>query len=182
LTNELTDTDTVETEPFKATPVEIPDANIDYLSEADMYIRYGMENEALQQVNFALRLQPDNVEAHIKKAEVLYISNNPKGFEEAVTVADSVLAGVALERFRSAVVDLKDSDASADDEEKIALDATADGFGPLIFEEPGQQPGDQTEDNSGNQMEDMLEMDDREATQELDDLLSKLSDDEDEKK
>jgi FimV-like protein len=116
LANKLTDADTAETESLKATLSEVPDPNIDYLSEADVYIRYGMEDEALQQVNLALSLQPDNVEAHIKKAEVLRSSNNLKGFEEAVAVADSVLVGAALERFRSAVVDLNDSDAFADDE------------------------------------------------------------------
>jgi hypothetical protein len=81
-----------------------------------MYIRYGMEDEALQQVDMALRLQPENVEAHIMKVEVLRSSKNSKGLEEAVAVAGSVLGGAALERFNSVVADLNDSDTSSDGE------------------------------------------------------------------
>jgi FimV-like protein len=115
LTHELTDADTAGMDPVTAALEEIPDPNVDYLSEADVYIRYGMEDEALQQVNLALRLQPDNIEAHIKKAEVLRSSNNLKEFDEAVAVAGSVLAGAALKRFRSAVIDLSDNNVSVDD-------------------------------------------------------------------
>jgi hypothetical protein len=61
----------------------------------------------------ALHLQPDNVEAHIKKVEVLRSSNNSKGLEEAIAVAGTVLAGIALERFNSVVADFNDSDASS---------------------------------------------------------------------
>jgi hypothetical protein len=122
---------------------------VDYLSEADVYIRYGMEDEALQQVNMALKLQPDNTEAHIKKADVLRSSNNLKGFEEAVAVAGDVLGGVALERFRSAAVDMKDSDVSADGE---------------IFD---HGPDEINEDLSG-QVKDILESGDLEGVGEMD--------------
>jgi FimV-like protein len=108
--------DTSEIEPSDTSRVEVPDSNIDYLAEVDVYVRYGMEDEALQQVDMALRLQPDNVEAHIKKAEILHGSNNSKGFGEAVAVAGGILVGDALERFRSAADDMKGSDVSEDSE------------------------------------------------------------------
>ena len=111
-----TTTDTSEIEPSDTSRIDIPDPNIDYLAEVDVYIRYGMEDEALQQVNMALRLQPDNVEAHIKKAEILSSSNNSKGLKEAVAVAGGVLAADALDRFRSATDDMKGGDISEDDE------------------------------------------------------------------
>lgn len=107
--------DTAEIEPVDTTPEEILRPDVDHLSDADMYIRYGMEEEALQQVDVALRLQPENVEAHIMKVEVLRSSKNSKGFEEAVAAAGSVLGGAALERFNSVVADLNDSDTSSDD-------------------------------------------------------------------
>jgi FimV-like protein len=113
---DLTGADTSEMESLDTSRVEVPDPDVDYLAEVDVYIRYGMEDEALQQVNMALRLQPDNVEAHIKKAEILHSSNNSKGFEEAVAVAGAVLVGDALERFRSVADDLKGSDVSEDGE------------------------------------------------------------------
>jgi hypothetical protein len=115
VSDELTDTDTAEIEPVDTTPEEISSPEVDHLSDADMYIRYGMEEEALQQVDVALRLQPENVEAHIMKVEVLRSSKNSKGFEEAVAAAGSVLGGAALERFNSVVADLNDSDTSSDD-------------------------------------------------------------------
>ena len=109
-----TNADTSEIEPSDTTREEVPDPDIDYLAEVDVYIRYGMEDEALQQVDMALRLHPDNVEAHIKKAEILHGSNNSKEFGEAVAVAGSVLAGDALERFRSATGNMETSDISED--------------------------------------------------------------------
>ncbi|RMH47278.1 MAG: hypothetical protein D6688_03680, partial [Alphaproteobacteria bacterium] len=68
---DLTDEDTGSMPAFQEEVEEEPDPNVDYLAEADVYMRYGMEDEALQQVNLALRLNPNNAEAHIKKAEIL---------------------------------------------------------------------------------------------------------------
>ncbi len=66
---ELTDEDTSEMEAFSEAE-EDPDPNVDYLTEADVYMRYGMEDEAEKQVGMALRLRSDNKDAHIKLAEI----------------------------------------------------------------------------------------------------------------
>jgi len=102
-TDELSDTDTAELEPFNADTEVEPDADIDYVAEADVYIRYGMDDEAIKQLDMALRLQPDNVEAHIKKAELLLGKSDRHGFDETFAAATMTLAATDLERFKSAV-------------------------------------------------------------------------------
>ncbi len=119
--NALTDTDTVETGPVDTAQEKNSTHDIDHLSDADMYIRYGMEDEALQQLDMALHSHPDNIEAHIRKIEVLHSSKSLKGFEEAVAVAGSVLAGVALERFNSTVAALNDTDDISSDDDSSGL-------------------------------------------------------------
>jgi len=102
-TDELSDTDTTELEPFDADANVEPDADIDYLAEADVYIRYGMDDEAIKQLDMALRLQPDNVEAHIKKAELLLGKSDKPGLDETVAAATMTLAAVDLERFKASI-------------------------------------------------------------------------------
>ncbi|MDX8407635.1 MAG: hypothetical protein R8L58_04545, partial [Mariprofundaceae bacterium] len=104
---DLTDEDTGSMPAFKEEVEEEPDPNVDYLSEADVYMRYGMEEEAMQQVTMALRLKPDNAEAHIKKAELLQTQGNSSAFEETVAEATQTLAGVDLERFNAAISELQ---------------------------------------------------------------------------
>ncbi len=98
---ELTDEDTSEMEAF-GEPDEEPDPNVDYLTEADVYMRYGMEDEAEKQVEMALRLRSDNKDAHIKLAQIRHARGNKAGVEEAVSTARSVLVGDALATFTTA--------------------------------------------------------------------------------
>jgi len=102
-TDELSDTDTTELEPFDADANAEPDPDIDYLAEADVYIRYGMDDEAIKQLDLALRLQPDNVEAHIKKAELLLGKSDKPGLDESVAAATMTLAAVDLDRFKASI-------------------------------------------------------------------------------
>lgn len=95
-----------EMEPFVASEDDQSDSIADYLQEADTYIRYGMDDEALQQVNHALRIRPDYVEAYIKKARILNARGDRQGFEENVATANSALAGADLERFAEALFDI----------------------------------------------------------------------------
>jgi len=104
--DELSDTDTAELEPYIADAEMIPDSDIDYVAEADVYIRYGMEDEAMKQLDMALRLQPDNVDAHIRKAELLLDKSDRQGFDETLAAATMTLAADDLERFKSAVEQL----------------------------------------------------------------------------
>ncbi|TLS67648.1 hypothetical protein FE236_12650 [Mariprofundus erugo] len=105
LVDALTDTDTTELDSFDESAQE-PDPNVDYLSEAAVYIRYGMADEALQQLDMALRLNPANVDAHIKKAEILLGNDDRKGFEAAVALANRSLAAAQVVQFRQAVAGL----------------------------------------------------------------------------
>jgi len=105
LVDALSDTATAELEPFNAS-VQARDPEIDYVSEADVYIRYGMNEEALQQLDMALRLQPDNVKAHIRKAEILLGKNDKQGFDETMAIATLALSPIDLARFRTSVTDL----------------------------------------------------------------------------
>ncbi len=104
--DELSDTDTAELEPFDADADSEPDPDIDYLAEADVYIRYGMDDEAIKQLDMALRLQPDNVEAHIKKAELLLGKSDRPALDETIAVATMTLAAEDLARFRASIEEL----------------------------------------------------------------------------
>lgn len=110
---ELTESDTAEMEAFSEAVEEEPDANVDYMAEADVYLRYGMDDEALQQVKMALRLQPDNADAHIKLVQILYASGDSAGVDAAATEAAAVLAGEDLDRFTQAVDALGQEGAGA---------------------------------------------------------------------
>ncbi|MDQ6993702.1 MAG: FimV/HubP family polar landmark protein [Mariprofundus sp.] len=85
---------------------QVLDPDIDYITEADVYIRYGMDSEALEQLNMALRLQADNVDAYIKKAQILYAKDDKKGLDEVIAVASGVLVVADLATFNAAVADL----------------------------------------------------------------------------
>ncbi|OIO73089.1 MAG: hypothetical protein AUJ57_04970 [Zetaproteobacteria bacterium CG1_02_53_45] len=102
--DDLTDTDTAEMEPFDASMLdEDPDPNVDYISEADVYARYGMDDEALHQLNLALRLQSDNLAAHIKKAQLLRRTGAVEAFAESKAEADRVLESAELDQFYAAL-------------------------------------------------------------------------------
>lgn len=105
-TDELSDTDTAELEPFDADANIEPDPDIDYIAEADVYIRYGMDDEAIKQLDMALRLQPDNVQAHIKKAELLLGKSDKSGLDESVAAATMTLAAMDLEKFKASIESL----------------------------------------------------------------------------
>ena len=118
---ELTDEDTSEMEAF-GEPDEEPDPNVDYLTEADVYMRYGMEDEAEKQVGMALRLRSDNKDAHIKLVEIRHARGNKAGVEEAASTARSVLVGDALAAFTTAFDALEAGGAPTGDE--VNLDDT----------------------------------------------------------
>ncbi len=120
---DLTDEDTGSMPAFTEEVEEEPDPNVDYLSEADVYMRYGMEDEALQQVDMALRLKPDNAEAHIKKAELLQAKGNSEAFGETIADATQTLAGSDLERFNEAIGELQSAQAGGS-ESAVSLEDT----------------------------------------------------------
>ncbi len=117
---ELTDEDTSEMDAFIESEEE-PDPNVDYLTEADVYMRYGMEDEAEKQVGMALRLRSDNKDAHIKLTQIRHARGNQVGVDEAAATARSVLVGDALATFTTAFDALE---AGAAGEGEVSLDDT----------------------------------------------------------
>ncbi|MDX8407515.1 MAG: hypothetical protein R8L58_03935, partial [Mariprofundaceae bacterium] len=130
LDDALSDTDTAEQEPLEASQQAL-DPEVDYVSEAEVYIRYGMNEEALQQLDMALRLQPGNVQAHIKKAEILLGKDDKKAFDETIAVATMALAATDLARFRSSV-----SELGGDVDELVPLAADE---APVVEEGTGRE-------------------------------------------
>jgi pilus assembly protein FimV len=124
---DLTDEDTGKMQAFEEEIDEEPDPNVDYLAEADVYLRYGMEDEAVQQVRMALRLDPHHADAYIKLAQVLKAKNDQAGLDEAIAEARQALGGSSLQRFEDSVSNLDQ-----------VMDAFADTLPPTSVEEiPG---------------------------------------------
>ncbi|MBL4760014.1 MAG: hypothetical protein JKY80_04060 [Mariprofundaceae bacterium] len=133
---ELTDEDTSEMQAFDE-PTEEPDPNVDYLTEADVYMRYGMEDEAEKQVGMALRLRSDNKDAHVKLTQIRHARGNQSGVDEAAATARSVLEGEALATFTTAFNALE---AGTSDEEEVSLDDT---MPPTTLEELSSNSADE---------------------------------------
>lgn len=110
---DLTDEDTSEMEAFQEEVEEEPDPNVDYLSEADVYLRYGMEDEALQQAHMALKQNQFNPEAHVKLAQIQRQKGDEEAFEATITSASSILTGDALATFNDAVSEMKAGETDA---------------------------------------------------------------------
>lgn len=78
-----------------------PQAGVDYLAEAEVYLRYGMDDEALQQMHLAIEQKPDNAEAHRKLAGFLQSRGDQEALTAAIEAARSALSGSELEAFES---------------------------------------------------------------------------------
>ncbi len=103
---ELTDEDTSEMEAFSEDFDDEPDPNVDYLAEADVYLRYGMEDEALKQVQMAVRQNDQNPDAHAKLVQLYQSKGDAQGKEAAIAAANATLHGGALSQFEVAVAAL----------------------------------------------------------------------------
>lgn len=88
-------------------------AGIDYLAEAEVYLRYGMEDEALQQVKRAIVERPDNLQAHIKLVELLRTLGDEPGMTAAIEAARASLNPNDLEAFESFLSFLPDRPGGA---------------------------------------------------------------------
>jgi len=169
---ELTDEDTSEMEAFTEADEE-PDPNVDYLSEADVYMRYGMEDEAEKQVSMALRLRPDNKDAHVKLTQIRHARGNQAGVEEAASSARSVLAGDALATFTTAFEALETGTV---DEGEANLDDT---MPPTTFEELMDSSADEEALQADNSL-DIADVDlpDFDKKEHLEELSSNAADEE----
>ncbi len=119
---DLTDEETGEMEAFKEDLEEEPDPNVDYLSEADVYLRYGMEDEAEKQVAMALKLRENNPDAHAKLVQIRKARGDESGAEEAIATARTVLAGDTLNGFEETIAGISAGDLVESDD--VSLDDT----------------------------------------------------------
>ncbi|MDX8383695.1 MAG: FimV/HubP family polar landmark protein [Ghiorsea sp.] len=133
---ELTDDDTKEIEAFN-TDGEEADPNVNYLEEADVYLRYGMEDEAIKQLHLALKLKPDDALVHAKIVQIHRTKDDAVSESRALAAAKSVLAGAALLEFEGALAgDLPAPDAADDDlkgSDSNDFVSTADDVEPVSF-------------------------------------------------
>ena len=120
---DLTEDETGEMEAFETDQEEDPDPNVDYLSEADVYMRYGMEDEAEKQVEMALKLNETNQDAHAKLVQVRKAKGDESGADEALGTARMVLGGEALNNFEATMSGMA-SDLSGEDAGDAGLDDT----------------------------------------------------------
>ncbi|MDT8375993.1 MAG: FimV/HubP family polar landmark protein [Mariprofundaceae bacterium] len=114
---DLTEDETGEMEAFKEDMEEEPDANVDYLSEADVYMRYGMEDEAEKQVQMAIKLRNNNEDAHAKLVQVRKAKGDDAGVDEALSSARKVLSGDSLATFEATISGMAGDIAGLDIEE-----------------------------------------------------------------
>ena len=144
---DFTDDETGEMEAFDADAGETPDPSVNYLEEADVYLRYGMEDEAEKQVRMALKLDNQDAAAHAKLVQILRMRNNPEGEEAALSAAKAVLAGSALATFEGLLTDSASEAASNNTEPKSEISALKDeaftgedtgivDFGSIQFDSP----------------------------------------------
>lgn len=147
-------------------PVEpVAQPGVDYLAEAEVYLRYGMDDEALQQMNLAIEQKPDDLQAHTKLVQFLQSRGDQAAVEAAIEAARSALSNSDLQAFESLLEEGTSAgseaeeaaqaaevspDATADDE-AVALDMTGMDldFGDIQVDSMIQDGSDQaTEDQS----------------------------------
>ncbi|MDX8387426.1 MAG: FimV/HubP family polar landmark protein [Ghiorsea sp.] len=106
---DFTDDETGKMEAFDVGSDDAPDPSVNYLEEADVYLRYGMEDEAENQVAMALKLQADDPAAHAKLVQIRRARGDDDGANESTSAAKALLSGAALVTFEG----LLSSDAGA---------------------------------------------------------------------
>jgi len=74
-------------------------AGVDYLAEAEVYLRYGMDDEALQQMHLAIEQKPDQLQAHSKLVQFLQSRGDQLALAAAIEAARSALSANDLEAF-----------------------------------------------------------------------------------
>lgn len=156
---DLTDEETGEMEAFNEDLEEEPDPNVDYLSEADVYMRYGMEDEAEKQVGLALKLRENNPDAHAKLVQIRKARGDDAGAAEAIATARTVLAGALLNNFEETITGADGGDhASSDD------DSLDDTIPPGSLDVSDVQAEESLDDDSANEEPGDIEFGDVEET------------------
>jgi FimV-like protein len=154
---DFTDDETGEMEAFDSDVDETPDPSVNYLEEADVYLRYGMEDEAEKQVRMALKLDDQDPAAHAKLVQILRMRKNPEDEEVALNAAKALLAGSALVTFEGLLTDssseVATDDATSDAEQESEIASLKDDaftgedtgivdFGAINFDTPDSDSSD----------------------------------------
>ena len=138
---DLTADETGEMEAFTEEKEE-PDPNVDYLSEADVYMRYGMEDEAEKQVEMALKLSDVDQDAHAKLVQVRKAKGDDAGVDKALSSARMVLSGDSLTDFEATISGIAAEDLGLDAEE-AGLDDTLPPGGLDVSDMESEAPFDE---------------------------------------
>lgn len=94
-------------QPQEAGKPAATDGYADLLSKADVYMRYGMEDEAIQQLKQAVEQKPHLADAHIRLARISHGMGDASAVEATTADAHEMLAGEELVAFDQAVAQLK---------------------------------------------------------------------------
>jgi FimV-like protein len=100
---DLTESDTAEMEALQEVVEEEPDPNVDYMAEAGVYLRYGMEDEAIGQIRMAIKQRPNNTDAYVKLVQTLQSKGDQAALDAAIEDGRAALSGEELQAFETAV-------------------------------------------------------------------------------
>jgi len=112
---DLTESDTAEMEALQQAVEEEPDPNVDYMAEADVYLRYGMDDEAIGQIRMAIKQLPTNADAYSKLVQTIQSKGGDQGaLDEAIEAGRAALSGEGLQAFEKVVSSLGEAESEVD--------------------------------------------------------------------
>lgn len=111
---DLTESDTAEMEAIQEAIEEEPDPHVDYMAEADVYLRYGMDDEAASQIRMEIRQRPNNADAHIKLIRTLQSKGDEAALDVEIKAGRAVLVGEGLRAFEAAASSSGETEAEMD--------------------------------------------------------------------
>ncbi len=113
----LIESDTAEAGVLQEEFEDTLDPNADYMAEADIYLRYGMEDEAIDQIKMAIKQHPDHAGAYIAWIRALRSKGDQEAMNAAIEAGHGALKGEELQAFETAV--------SLTDEGESGIDAAS---------------------------------------------------------
>lgn len=78
-----------------------PEPTVDYMAEADIYLRYGMEDEAIDQMRMAIKQHPDHAEAYIALIRTLRSKGDQTALQATIEAGHEALTGEELQAFEA---------------------------------------------------------------------------------
>ncbi len=120
---------------------------VDHLVEAAAYLRYGMDEEALQQLDLAIAQQPDRPDAYVKKAELLSKRGEQQMLQALMAAATAALSISDLEQVKRVV---EPAAAVSMEAMEIAADALqADSVEGVLTPSANETDADSDETDNG---------------------------------